>query len=125
MIEYVHSVKTKAPATVVDELIRMSTSSKNCLLVRSAPYEMSLMVAGVLRAVDLSAQKNSMRQEYWSVYVTISNQQFELADGDVLRVYDQDENYDVFMLTVGNVGRFSVTSSDLNVPGMLDLGKRS
>lgn len=125
MMEYVHSIQTKAPASVIDALVRKTLVARNCLLVRAADQGMSLMVAGALRAVNIDAQKNSRRQEYWSVYVTIANQQFELADGDVLRIYDEGENYDVFMLSIGNVGRFSVTNSDIDTSGMLDLGRRS
>lgn len=123
MIEYIHSQETRS-LDDSDILMKSGQVGKRCLIVRDSDQGMAMMVAGTMRSVHRNAQRGSRRNDYWAILITIANQEFELAPGDVVRLYEDGENFDVFMLTMGNVGRFSSTSTEIDTAGVLDLGSR-
>lgn len=96
------------------EMILDDSEGKKILLARQGQtVEMSLMVSGYMRMCRWNkyTSRTQRHHEMVNAYVTISNIEYELAEGDVIRIFEDRENYDVFMMVVGNQGRLSVTET--------------
>lgn len=71
------------------------------------PIDPFLMAGRVARIVVTRAWSPSLRRDAYTWRVVITNQEFELANGDVLRVYGQGDNVDIFLNFVGLNGTLS------------------
>ena len=122
ILEHVHGTDDVHLVTkAFTEAARTNAGMPKCLLVRSSDKGMSMMVAGLLTRARIQQIRSHDGQKVPDLFVTIANAEYEVSDQDVVRLYGSNESYDVFMLSMGNVGRFSVTESSLDKANLLDL----
>lgn len=92
------------------------------LLVRPSNQGMGMMLAGQCTGIRTQWIRSHQGKKEPDLFVRIANIEVEVSGEDVFRIYRPEESYDVFMLGIGNLGRFSVTeSSMIDTTNLLDL----
>lgn len=120
--EHVHGRDDAGLVTKVFAQAGLSGTGKlKCLLVRASDQGMGMMVAGMLTGTRTQQIRSHNGRKETDLFVTIANMEYEVSGQDIVRLYGASESYDVFMLAIGNVGRFSVTETALEATNLLDL----